>query len=149
MNWCENNSSQPNSLRFRVCFSCARYLSDRSTQSQVSKPSLGDMPVNINQEEAVSILEMWKTSGIDLQLSASRSGANEKLTVKVEAVRNEVIDLRVGGEVLQISLAGAEFNGDRRGAPPRSTHGAYLICEYRNGDRYAFYAPRGEYRLGD
>jgi hypothetical protein len=105
--------------------------------------------MNINRQEAIAILEMWKTARTVLQLSVSRSGTNEKLTVRVHAIQKEVVTLHFGEATMQISLLAADFNGDRRGSPPRSSHGAYLVCEYQNGDRYAFYAPRGEYRLSD
>jgi hypothetical protein len=102
--------------------------------------------MHINREEAISILEMWRTAGTVLQLSGSCSGTNQKLTVQVAGIREEVVTLSGGGAVtMEISLSTAEFNGDRRGSPPRSSHGAYLVCEYQNGDRYSFYAPRGEY----
>ena len=39
-----------------------------------------------------------------------------------------------------MDLSGADFNGDRR-SPPNANHGAYLVCEFRNEDRWSFYAP--------
>ena len=63
-------------------------------------------------------------------------------------INGSVINFDAGGEEIEIDLDGAEFNGDRR-SPPNSSHGAYLICEYRNGDRFSFYAPRLLHRKPD
>jgi hypothetical protein len=55
-------------------------------------------------------------------------------------INGAVINFEADGEKIAIDLDGAEFNGDRR-PPPNPSHGGYLICEYRNGDRFSFYAP--------
>jgi len=84
--------------------------------------------------------DSWKTTVTTLRIHLFRSGQSRELQAKVKDINGTVISFDTNGEDIATDLDGAEFNGDRR-SPPNSSHGAYLICEYRNGDRFSFYAP--------
>jgi hypothetical protein len=97
--------------------------------------------MHITLEEAISLLDNWKQMGTLLRVRCSSPGDLRELQATVESVKDGVAELGSGSEEIKIDLHGAEFNGDRRESA-RSDYGAYLVCEYRNGDRYSFYAPR-------
>src|SRR5208283_4028780 len=97
--------------------------------------------MHITLGEAISLLDSWKATGTVLRVRLFRAGQGRELQAKVKDISSAVVNFDAGGEEIAIDLDGAEFNGDRR-APPNSNHGAYLICEYRNGDRFSFYASR-------
>jgi hypothetical protein len=97
--------------------------------------------MHITLEEAISLLDNWKQMGTVLCVRCSRLGDLRELQATVKSVKDGVAELGSGSEEMKVDLNGAEFNGDRRESA-RSDYGAYLVCEYRNGDRYSFYAPR-------
>jgi hypothetical protein len=97
--------------------------------------------MHITLDEAIPILDSWKASGTMLRVHLFRAGHGREVQGTVTGINAAVIDFHADAEKIAIDLDGAEFNGDRR-PPPNSSHGAYLICEYRNGDRFSFYAPR-------
>jgi len=97
--------------------------------------------MHITLEEAISLLDNWKQTGTLLRVCSSRSGDLWELQATIKSVKDGVAELTAGSDEMKIDLHGAEFNGDRRESA-RSDYGAYLVCEYRNGDRYSFYAPR-------
>jgi hypothetical protein len=99
--------------------------------------------MNITFDEAVSLLDTWKTAGTVLRVHLSRAGNSRELQATIKDIQGAIVRVSasVGGEETEVDLTGAEFNGDRRLAP-NSSQGAYLVCEYRNGDRFSFYAPR-------
>src|ERR1700691_173598 len=96
--------------------------------------------MHISLEEAISMFNSWKAAGTVLQASSSVIGPNRQLQATVIGIRGTVIDISDGEKETEVNLADAEFNGDRRSAP-NAKHGAYLVCEYRNGDRWSFYSP--------
>jgi len=97
--------------------------------------------MNITLDEAISILDSWKATGTVLKARLFRSGQSRETQTTVKDIKGSVIILDATGEEITIDLNGADFNGDRR-APLHSSHGVYLICEYRNEDRISFYASR-------
>ena len=98
--------------------------------------------MHIALDEAISLLDSWKATGTVLRVHLfRRAGHSREVRATVKDINGSVINFDADGEKIAIDLGGAEFNGDRR-APPNSSHGAYLVCEYRNGDRFSFYAPR-------
>jgi hypothetical protein len=97
--------------------------------------------MHIELNEAISLLDSWKATGTVLRMHLFRAGQSRELQAKVKDINDAVINIDAHGEAIAIDLDGAEFNGDRR-SPPSSNHGAYLVCEYRSGDRFSFYAPR-------
>jgi hypothetical protein len=99
--------------------------------------------MNITLDEAVSLLDTWKTAGTVLRVHLSRAGNSRELQAAIKDIKGVIVTVSASGgaEEMEIDLTGAEFNGDRRLAP-NSSQGAYLVCEYRNGDRFSFYAPR-------
>ena len=94
--------------------------------------------MNITSEEAFSLLEGWRNAGTPLLVHLS--GRQQAIQVAIGALAGTVITIISGSENLEIDLQGAEFNGD--GHPRSSNHGAYRVCEFRNGDRCSFYVPR-------
>jgi hypothetical protein len=97
--------------------------------------------MNITLDEAALLLDSWKATGTLLRVHLLRAGQARELQAKVKDIESTVVNFDAGGEEIAVDLGGADFNGDRR-APLNSSHGAYLICEYRNGDRFSFYATR-------
>ena len=100
--------------------------------------------MHITIDEAIAILDSWKTGETLLDVHVSIAGHGRKFQATVISIRGEVVSLSGSEGETEVDLAGATFNGDRR-ASPNSHYGAYLICEYGNGDFWSFYAPR---RLG-
>jgi hypothetical protein len=103
----------------------------------------GEFAMHITIDEAIAILDSWKTGETLLDVHASIAGHGRKFQASVISVRG-VVSLSGSEGETEVDLAGATFNGDRR-ASPNSHYGACLICEYGNGDVWSFYAPR---RLG-
>lgn len=98
--------------------------------------------MHITLDEGISLLENWKSTETVLQIYFSRPGAGRReLQAKIRTLRGSVVELDSSSDPAEVDLTGAELNGDMR-TPLHSTHGAYLVCEYRNGDRWSFYAPR-------
>jgi hypothetical protein len=100
--------------------------------------------MHITIDEAIAILDSWKTGETLFDVHVSIAGHGRKFQATVISIRGEVVSLSGSEGETEADLAGATFNGDRR-ASANSHYGAYLICEYGNGDFWSFYAPR---RLG-
>jgi len=100
--------------------------------------------VNISAEEALALLNAWKTEGVVVRAYFSgRRAPDQELQSTVAAINGSTVTLATASEEIKVDLSGADFNGDRR-SPPNANHGAYLVCEFRNEDRWSFYAPRSE-----
>ncbi len=97
--------------------------------------------MHITIDEAIAILDSWKTAETLLDVHVSGAGQGRKLHVAVIGISGTVVSLAGNEGETKLDLAGATFNGDRR-ASPNSHYGAYLVCEYGNGDSWSFYAPR-------
>ena len=106
--------------------------------------ALKNITMHITMDEAISLLDTWREENVPLIVYFSRPGASEpgpKLDARVTEIRGATVKFASGSQEIDVDLSGAEFNGDRRG-PLSGDHGAYLICEFRNDDRWSFYAPR-------
>jgi hypothetical protein len=100
--------------------------------------------MHITIDEAIAILDSWKTGETLLDVHVSIAGHGRTFQATVISVTGEVVNLSGSEGETEADLAGATFNGDRR-ASANSHYGAYLVCDYVNGDFWSFYAPR---RLG-
>jgi hypothetical protein len=99
--------------------------------------------VHIDLKEAIDLLQSWKDSGATLQLSYNVGGESRKIPTRVLQVNGSNVVLADADNRLELDISRAEFNGDRR-SPVNSNQGPYLVCEFRNDDRWAFHAPRVE-----
>lgn len=99
--------------------------------------------MNITAKEAMSLLESWKNEKTSLKVHSSRSGVQQDSRGVVQDLKRKIVFVSSEAGNLQIDLEGAEFNGDRF-VPASSSYGAYLICEFRNGDRCSFHALRSK-----
>jgi hypothetical protein len=93
--------------------------------------------MHIRLDEALMLLSRWRNRETSLRLHVSGSGAQHDLQGTIQDLQGTVVEVLADQAKLQLDLEGAEFNGDE------STP-AYLVCEFRDGNRYAFYALRGE-----
>jgi hypothetical protein len=100
--------------------------------------------MHITIDEAIGLLNGWKVDETLLDVHVSIAGHGRRFQATVISIGGEVVSLSGSEGETEVDLAGATFNGDRR-ASPNSHYGAYLVCEYGNGDVWSFYAPR---RLG-
>lgn len=99
--------------------------------------------MNITAEEAFALLNLWKEQGTVLRVHFSGRGRkSQELQAKI-ILSGSIINVTAPSGDIPVDLARADFNGDRR-ASPNAGYGAYLICEFRNDDRVAFYAPLPE-----
>jgi hypothetical protein len=96
--------------------------------------------MNLRLEEAISLFETWRSEQTELDVHFSTRKENKELRARVKSVAGTAIMLAGETEDVEVQLEGADFNGDR-GAPLNAKHGSYLVCEFRNDDRWAFYAP--------
>ncbi len=96
--------------------------------------------MHITIDEAIAILDNWKTGETPLDVHVSRVGEGRKLQTTVVGISGTVVSLGGNEGETKLDLTGASFNGDRR-ASASSNYGA-LVCEYGNGDFWSFYAPR-------
>ena len=99
--------------------------------------------MNIPAEEAMSLLDSWRNEMTPLKIHSSRSGVRQDLQGVIQDLKRHVVVVSSESGNLQVDLEGAEFNGDKS-APASSNYGAYLICEFRNGDRCSFHALRSK-----
>ena len=99
--------------------------------------------MNISTEEAMWLLDSWKNRKTSLKVHSSRYGVPQDTEGFIEEIRGASVLISSALGQLQIDLEGAEFNGDKS-APSTSTYMAYLICEFRNGDRCSFHALRAK-----
>jgi hypothetical protein len=97
--------------------------------------------MNISDEEALSLLNSWFLEKTTLRACFSKPGATKEVHGLITDIAGTTIKVDTEPEEIEINLDGAEFNGDKR-APASAPHSAYLICEFRNDDRWTFYAPR-------
>ena len=72
--------------------------------------------MHLSREEAISILETWKSDATSLRVYFSRSGANREFHASIRTITISAIELDAGSEVLHVDLEGAEFNGDKNAA---------------------------------
>jgi hypothetical protein len=91
--------------------------------------------MHISPKEAFSVLEDWRNRRIALRVHLP--GQAQPVNSTIREIEGAVVRLGSDPETLQIDLHGADFNGDAR--TEYSGHGAYLVCEFRNGNRYSFY----------
>jgi hypothetical protein len=97
--------------------------------------------MNISLEEAISLLEGWRTAGTEVRLHVSTQKGNREVRAVITSVTGTKANIVADTEILTLDLQGAEFNGDRRSSP-HTNQGPYLICEFRNDDRWSFRAPQ-------
>ena len=97
--------------------------------------------MNISGEEAMSLLDSWKNGLTPLKIHSSRSGVRQDLEGVIQDLGRTIVVISSDSGKLQVDLEGAEFNGDKS-APASSSYSAYLICEFRNGDRCSFHTLR-------
>ena len=96
--------------------------------------------MHISLDEAISLLDEWKNWRTPLRVRISQAGDIREMEAVVVAVAGGLIGLSAGERETELVLIGAEFNGDRRSGPDER-RGAYLVCEFPNGDRWSFQAP--------
>lgn len=87
------------------------------------------------------MLTAWKDAETVLRVLCRGHGSGQELRAVIRAVTPLAVELFSDVESLNIELEGAEFNGDPN-AGASSDYDAYLVCEFRSGDRCYFYAPR-------
>ena len=94
--------------------------------------------MHIPLDEALVLLNSWKNKGTRLRVHASGAGIRQDLPQgTIRGLRGTIVEIGDDETKLEVDLKDAEFNGDW--SPP-----AYLICEFRDGGRYSFYALRDE-----
>jgi hypothetical protein len=98
--------------------------------------------MNISAEEAMSLLGSWKNEMTPLKIHSSRSGARQDLQGVIQDLKRTIVVISSASGELQLDLEGAEFNGGKPASG--SDYSAYLICEFRNGDRCSFHALRSQ-----
>jgi len=91
----------------------------------------------------MSLLDSWKNEMTPVRVHSSRSGVRQDLQGVIQDLERQTVVISSESGKLQVDLEGAEFNGDKS-APASSNYGAYLICEFRNGDRCSFRALRSK-----
>jgi hypothetical protein len=96
--------------------------------------------MNISLGEALATLSEWKNAGCSLQVHSIKAGQRQEFSGRIEAIKGAIVTI-ASKPSFQVDLQNAEFNGGE--APSISSkHGAYLVCEFSNGDRCSFYLPR-------
>lgn len=101
--------------------------------------------MHLSREEAIAILTTWKETGTRLRVFFSQPGSDRMFEATVGEVTAVAVQLVSASESLGIELVGAQFNGDPD-ASPSSEYTAYLICEFRSGERCYFYVPQKNLR---
>jgi hypothetical protein len=91
--------------------------------------------MHISSEEAFSLLKSWRNGRTALRVHLP--GQTQPVNSTIREIEGTVVRLGSDPETLQIDLHGADFNGDAR--KEHSSRGAYLVCEFRSGDRCSFY----------
>jgi len=91
--------------------------------------------MHISIEEAVRLLQRWQSQVTPLRVHLP--GRQTPVSGTVESLTGTVLRLGSNPESFQLDLQGAEFNGDDRAG---TSQGAYLVCEFRSGDRCSLYA---------
>jgi hypothetical protein len=96
--------------------------------------------MNISLEEAISLLEGWLKTGTELRLHLATQKGSREVRAVITSVTGTKVGIVADTEILTLDLQGAEFNGDRR-SYQQTNQVAYLVCEFRNDDRWSFRAP--------
>lgn len=91
------------------------------------------LAMHISSQEALALLESWLTANTSLRV---RVGGRE-FQAHIGAITGTVVTVDADADKLQIDVQGADFHGDNR-----IDHSAYLVCEFRNGDRCYFHVVR-------
>jgi hypothetical protein len=97
--------------------------------------------MHLSREEAMFILDMWWKAQTPLRVFFSRPGADRQFRATISELTASAVKLVSGSEALHVELEGAEFNGDQNAAASSDYH-AYLVSQFRDGDRCYFYVPR-------
>jgi hypothetical protein len=97
--------------------------------------------MHLKISEALALLEHWRSEQAELEVTGATANGNTKGLAKVEATEDLSVTIATSSGLLKIDLTGADFNGDHT-MPAQSRHAAYLVCEFKNNDRWAFYALR-------
>jgi hypothetical protein len=92
--------------------------------------------MHIPLDEALVLLNNWKNKGTRLRVHASGAGIRQDMPQgTIRGLKGTIVEIGDDEAKLEVDLKDADFNGDW--SPP-----AYLICEFRDGGRYSFYALR-------
>jgi hypothetical protein len=97
--------------------------------------------MHLKVSEALASLERWRSEQAELEVTGSTEKGNTKRLAKVEATEGLSVRMAMSSGLLKIDLTGADFNSDHP-MPVQSRHAAHLVCEFKNNDRWAFYALR-------
>jgi hypothetical protein len=97
--------------------------------------------MNISLEEAIALLEGWQKAGTEVRLHLSTQKGNREMRAVITSLAGSKVNIVADTEILTLDLKEAEFNGDRRSSP-QTNQGPYLVCEFRNDDRWSFRAPQ-------
>jgi hypothetical protein len=95
--------------------------------------------MHITTEEAVTILNGWKSGETSLDVHVSSVGKARRLQAPVVGISGALVSLSSNEGATELDLTGASFNGDQKGS---AIYGPYLICNYGDGDFGSFYARR-------
>lgn len=87
------------------------------------------------------MLSAWKREGTALRIFFPRPEASREFYATIGGLTASAVELVSASDTLGVELEGAEFNGDPN-ASPSSEYKAYLVCEFRTGERCYFYVPR-------
>jgi len=97
--------------------------------------------MNISLEEAIGLLEGWRKAGTEVRLHVSTQKGSREVRAVITSLTGTKVGIVADTEILTLDLKGGEFNGDRRSSPI-TNQGPYLVCEFRNDDRWSFRAPQ-------
>ena len=97
--------------------------------------------MHLKVSEALALLEHWWSERAELEVAGATVNGNMKGLAKIEATERRSVTIAMSSGRLKIDLTGADFNGDHT-MPAQSRHAAYLVCEFKNNDRWAIYALR-------
>ena len=96
--------------------------------------------MRLKTEDALSLLDHWKTHGTLLLVHVSSQAITRDLQTTVKDLEGATIRLKSAGGDIQIDVATADFDGEL--GSPTSKLTAFLVCKVRD-HRWAFYAVRG------
>jgi hypothetical protein len=97
--------------------------------------------MHLSREEAIFMLDMWWKAKTSLTVFFSRTGTDKQFQATIGELTTSAVKLATASDTWHVELEGAEFNGDQNSSAS-SDYQAYLVCEFRNGDRCCFYVPR-------
>jgi len=98
------------------------------------------LSVRLKTEDALSLLDHWKTHGTLLLVHISSQTITRDLQTIVTDLEGSTIRLKSVHDDIQIDVASADFDGEL--GSPTSKLTAFLVCKVRD-HRWAFYAVRG------